>query len=153
MLKRLVNLPFAVAGKVARAVQDREDARVRARYGETPDPGTVAVHGARPADEGAEVGEVGVEPAQVRAWIADGVPVAFVDVRPAGAPGGIPGALSMPLDTVGVRVSELPTEGVVVAVCDDGAQAAAAVRFFRARGMEDTWALAGGLRAWRASAG
>ena len=39
MLRRLVNLPFAVAGKAARAFQAREDARVAAQFGRVEDPG------------------------------------------------------------------------------------------------------------------
>ena len=59
----------------------------------------------------------------------------------------------MPLDTVGIRVSELPTDRMVVVVCEDGGQSLEATRFFRERGMEDTWVLAGGLGAWRKAGG
>lgn len=153
MLKRLVNLPFSVAGRVARAVQDREDAKVRARYGEARDPGEIAIPPAAPPPEAADVSGATVDAARALSARSADEPVTFVDVRPAGSRGGIPGALSMPVDEIGVRVSELPTEGWVVAYCEDGTQALAAVRFFRARGMEDTFALEGGLRAWRAAGG
>lgn len=153
MLKRLVHLPFAVAGRVARAVQDREDAKLRARYGVARDPGEVAIAAAAPPPEGADVTGATVDVARALSARSANEPVTFVDVRPAGARGGIPGALSLPMEEIGVRVSELPTEGWVVAYCEDGAQALAAVRFFRARGMDDTYALEGGLRAWRAAGG
>ena len=44
---------------------------------------------------------------------------------------------------------ELP----VIVYCSDGARSLDAVRFFRERGMEETWALAGGLAAWTAAGG
>jgi rhodanese-related sulfurtransferase len=59
----------------------------------------------------------------------------------------------MPMHEVGVRVSELPWDQLVVAYCDDGVQSRQAVAFFRERGMEDTVVLAGGLAAWRAAGG
>jgi len=41
MFRRLVNLPFSVAGKAARAFQAREDARIAAQFGRVDDPGQV----------------------------------------------------------------------------------------------------------------
>jgi rhodanese-related sulfurtransferase len=41
----------------------------------------------------------------------------------------------------------------VVAFCDHGDESARVVAFFRARGMEDTWWMAGGLQAWRDTGG
>lgn len=153
MLKRLVNLPFSVAGRVARAVQEREDARVRAQYGASRDPGEIAVSPTAPLAEGDAVEDATVSVARALQALAAGEPVTFVDVRPPGSGGGVPGALPLPLEEVGVRVSELPTEGWVVAYCEDGGRARKAVRFFRARGMDDTFALDGGLGAWRAAGG
>lgn len=59
----------------------------------------------------------------------------------------------MPLDTVGIRVSELPTDRMVIVTCENGAESLQATRFFRERGMEDTWFLSGGLAAWRKAGG
>jgi rhodanese-related sulfurtransferase len=59
----------------------------------------------------------------------------------------------MPMAEVNVRLSELAWDQLVIAVCDDGVDSARAVAFFRERGMEDTFALAGGLAAWTASGG
>jgi rhodanese-related sulfurtransferase len=85
------------------------------------------------------------------AWHRDGR-AAFVDVRPVHGT-GVPGATHLPVDEANMRVSELPTDVPVVAYCDDGADSARVVAFFRARGMEDTWWMAGGLPAWRDAGG
>lgn len=153
MLKRLMNLPLSVASRAAKAFQDREDARLKEKYGTAEDP--AAVPDAR-GHAGPEIGPVAlqgltVRAEAVRAALAAGRPVAFVDVREAGAAGGIEGAVHMPVASINVRVSELPWDRMVVAFCEDGSRAAQAVAFFRERGMEDTFALAGGLGAWRAS--
>src|SRR5687768_2776592 len=138
MLKRLVNLPFTVASRAARAFQAREDAKTRERYGTVHDPGEIEIRSAGRTSET-------IDPASVRIDAASAIArkdAAFVDVREGGA-GGIPGSLRMPMGTIGVRVSELPSDRVVIAWCDDGALSTEAVRFFRERGMEDTFALAG----------
>jgi rhodanese-related sulfurtransferase len=154
MLRRLLNLPFTVASRAARVYQDREDARVRERYGTAADPGDVAIAGRNlDLDVGPEAAALQVEAATARGWVLGRRRVEFVDLRTdaeRGDDAGIPGALHMPFDSVQVRVSELSPDLPVVAYCTDGRRSAAAVRFFRDRGMEDTWALRGGLGAWRA---
>ena len=158
MLRRLMNLPLTVASRAAKAFQDREDAKTRERYGAAVDPGLVSA--------GAQV-----SPDVINATVADDAeltmtaaavlaaaktrPVAYVDVRGAAdwSGGHLRGALHMPMAEVNMRVSELPWDQLVVAYCDDGATSTQAVRFFRERGMEDTFVLAGGLAAWRAAGG
>jgi rhodanese-related sulfurtransferase len=152
MLKRLVNLPFTVASKAARAFQEREDAKTRARYGTVSDPGDVPIASVAPTVEGGDAAAVRITAADVRARQANGERIVFVDVRTSRGP-GIPGSLRMPASEIGIRVSEIDPDHLVVAWCDDGVLATDAVRFFRERGMEDTWALAGGLGAWRAAGG
>jgi rhodanese-related sulfurtransferase len=144
MLRRLINLPFAVAGKAARAFQEREDAKTRAQYGETRDPADIGVASSAP--------DVAAADDSARIDVADAKrrDVVFVDVRKSAA-GGIPGAMHMPLDEIGIRVSELPPDRVVVVYCEDGRDSARAVAFFREREMEDTFWLGGGLAAWRAA--
>lgn len=152
MLKRLVNLPFTVASKAARAFQEREDARTKAQFGTAADPGAVANTHSAPTVEGIDPATVRMSAADVLGRRQKGESIEFVDVRPA-AGGGIPGSVHMPMNEISVRVSELDPDRLVVAWCEDGALATDAVRFFRERGMEDTWALAGGLAAWRAAGG
>ncbi len=152
MFKRLVNLPFSVASKAARAFQEREDARTRATYGTVSDPGTIAVVGVAPRVEGIDPASVRMPAAAVIARQKKGEFIEFVDVRPRPG-GGIAGSIHMPMNEISVRVSELDPDHLVVVWCEDGALATDAVRFFRERGMEDTWAIAGGLASWRAAGG
>lgn len=151
-----MNLPFSVASRAARAYQEREDAKIRAQYGSA-DPGSIGVAGAT-VTPSAEVSaeSVQLDATQARGWLGAGRKVEFVDVRSAAevARGPrIPGAVAMPMDTLNVRVSELSWEVPVLVVCDDGRRSTDAVRFFRERGMEDTWALRGGIAGWVAAGG
>ncbi len=147
MFKRLVNLPFAVAGKAARAFQAREDARTAAEFGRAEDPGQVA-------NNTHVLPSVSTPAASVQVSVA-GLPpgpIHWIDVREgAERTDWIEGAVHMPILTVNVRVSELPPDETVVVYCDDGARSTKVACFFRDRGMEDTWALQGGLSAWRAA--
>ncbi len=154
MLRRLVNLPFTLATRVAKAYQDREDARTKERY---------AASDAHDASTAVRVGNgtdvVTIDPDTCRMDAADAVaaasggrPVAFVDVRMT-SPGGVAGALHMPLAECNVRVSELPPDTLTIVYCDDGADSARAVAFFRERGMDETWWIGGGLAAWTAAGG
>ncbi|MBM4393820.1 MAG: rhodanese-like domain-containing protein [Deltaproteobacteria bacterium] len=155
MLRRLMNLPFTVASKAARAFSDREDQRIKEKYGTAHDPGTVPIN--READVDPAVAAAGGDFGNITMNVAtvlherEEQPVAFVDVRDAAAwaRGHIPGAIHMPMHEVGVRVSELPWEQLVVTYCDDGDVSRQAVIFFRERGMEDTFVLEGGLAAWK----
>ncbi|MSQ01398.1 MAG: rhodanese-like domain-containing protein [Myxococcales bacterium] len=158
MFRRLMNLPLTVASRAAKAFQDRDDARAREKYGTAHDPGTVPVGGQQTSSD---VTSVKVD-ASVLSITAAGVrdmagkkPVAWVDVRSAAAwgAGHVRGALHIPMSEINVRVSELPWDQFVVTYCDDGVQSAQAVAFFRERGMEDTFALQGGLPSWRAAGG
>ncbi len=153
-----MNLPLTVASRAARAFQDREDAKTREKYGESRDPGDVPVggeSGSRDVDAAdVTVGNLTMTAAAVMA-AGRSRPIAWVDVRSAEAwkGGHIKGALHMPMAEVNVRVSELAWDQLVIAVCANGVDSARAVAFFRERGMEDTFALAGGLPAWTASGG
>lgn len=156
MLKRLVNLPFAVATRAAKAFQDREDAKLREKYGATRDPGEVANYD---KPQGGPVVYSTLDPATVRmdaktalAAQKDGKNVVLIDVRERRAGEGIAGSLHMPLSEVSTRVSELSDDQLVVAWGPDAA-VTQAVLFFRERGIEDSWILAGGVAAWKAAGG
>ncbi len=154
-----MNLPFTVASKAARAFSDREDQRIKEKYGTAHDPGEVPISRDVSVDPmvtaaTAVEGDVSMTPAVVMHEQGEG-PIAFVDVRDAEAwgRGHVPGAIHIPITEVGVRVSELPWEIRVVTYCDDGSLSRQAVAFFRERGMEDTYVLAGGLAAWARAGG
>lgn len=157
MLRRLLNLPITVASRAARAFQERQDAQTREKYNVAHDPGDLEMRGGPtysgelPVEDSAWAMDV----VTVKALLGQKTPLEFVDVRDAAAygRGHMPGAGSMPLDTVGIRVSELPPDRMVIVTCEDGGQSLQAVRFFRERGMEDTWFLAGGLAAWTKAGG
>jgi rhodanese-related sulfurtransferase len=65
------------------------------------------------------------------------------------AAGHAAAATHVPLAQVAARVSELPTEGTVVAICRGGARSQQAAEVLRAQGF-DAVNLAGGMRAWAA---
>jgi rhodanese-related sulfurtransferase len=153
-----MNLPLTAVSRAAKAFQDREDARLKEKYGTADDPGTVPVNregSVREVSAPVEAGAHTMSAAQVQAALAAGRAVSFVDVRSKEdwQAGRIEGAVCMPMSEVGVRVSELEWDQLCVAYCGDGAQSAQAVAFFRERGMEDTWVLQGGLAAWQAAGG
>lgn len=156
VLRRMINLPFAVASKAARAYQGVQDARLKREHGVASDPGSVPLF--REIAGGLGEGDPALAPtltaAEVRLAMSRG-PVAFVDVRGRARfdAGHIAGATHMPMSEVGVRVSELPGDIPVVTYCEDGRDSARAVAFFRARGMEDTFVLSGGFAAWGSGAG
>ncbi|MFN7145290.1 MAG: rhodanese-like domain-containing protein [Myxococcota bacterium] len=156
MLRRLVNLPFAVATRAAKAFQDREDAKAREKYGATRDPGDLANTAEPPrapeVHSDVDPATVRMDAAAVRAAQAAGRNVVLVDIRERRGGEGIPGSLHMPLSEVSIRVSELSDDQLVVAWGPDDA-AVKAVLFFRERGIEDAWVLPGGVAAWKAAGG
>ena len=154
-----MNLPFTVASKAARAFSDREDQRTKEKYGTAHDPGDVPISRDVEVDPmvaaaTTDATDISMSAATVMHEQGEG-PIAFVDVRDAEAwsRGHVPGAIHIPITEVGVRVSELPWEIRVVTYCDDGSLSRQAVAFFRERGMEDTYVLAGGLAAWTRAGG
>ena len=157
MLRRLMNLPLTVASRAAKAFQDREDQKTKEKFGTAFDPGAVPVGGEPSRDVVAAPLDAVAITMTAAAVMAAGRtrPVAWVDVRgpEAWANGHIKGALHMPMSEVNVRVSELAWDQMVVTYCDDGRVSPQAVAFFRERGMEDTFVLAGGLSAWAAAGG
>jgi rhodanese-related sulfurtransferase len=157
MFRRLVNLPFSVATRAARAFQEREDAKLREKYGATQDPGDMAnTHGPPSAPKvysTLDPATIRMDAASVRGAQGQGRNVLLVDLRERRVGEGIPGALHMPLSEISTRVSELSDDQLVAAFSDDDASATQAVLFFRERGIEDSWVLPGGLARWKAAGG
>ncbi len=156
MLKRIANLPFAVLGRVARAVQERELERQQARN---------AREGASEERSGArnipgfdvpddyDAGRMERSPASVLGWVREARPFTLVDVRGSRS-AAIPGSEHLPMATLGIDLAELPPAGEpVVVYCDDGRISRQAVRFLRFRGIDDAVLLLGGLQAWKAAGG
>lgn len=160
MLGRLINLPFKVLGSVARAVQDRNDAAMKARHGEGEAGDSYDYLADReladkevPADY--DPGRVDISAAAAIASLKSGEPPFFVDVSPVDQYnlGHVPGAVHMPGGSVEIRLAELPPDRRVVISCRDGAFSRRVTRFLRFRGLEDTWVLTGGLAAWKKAGG
>lgn len=156
MLKRLVNLPFRVLGKAARAVQDREEQARAARYGDGAETAPRAGDDNIPELEVPaefETGPLGARAVDLRDRLARGGTVEFVDVRDAPGSELPPGTEHIPMATLGIQLAELPPAGqpiIVIAADDDTARRT--VRFLRWRGIEDADFLVGGAAAWSSSA-
>lgn len=93
---------------------------------------------------------IDVEPADVARWLAAGRRLRLLDVRtPAEhALVHLPGSLLIPLDELPARLGELDPDQPLVVYCHYGPRSRAAVELLRARGLGETWNLAGGIDAW-----
>lgn len=157
MLKRIVNLPFRVLGRAARAVQDREEHARQARYGDgtetSPQAGDDNIPDMDvPGDF--EAGPLGVTAKALRQRLSAGGAVEFVDVRSTAGQELPAGTEHIPLATLGIQLAELPPAGqpIIVVAADDEIGRRTA-RFLRWRGIEDADFLIGGGPQWSASAG
>jgi rhodanese-related sulfurtransferase len=81
---------------------------------------------------------------------ADGSAQVLIDVRtPAEyADGHVPGAKNIPLDQIGSRMAELPTDQEIYLVCRSGSRSARAASLLSAEGRQ-TVNVAGGTLAWQ----
>jgi len=155
MLKRFVNLPFKVLGKAARAVQDKNDAAMKAQHGGGTEGDDWSSMDNVPEWDTPDDFDAG-DTALVVADIADVLDtLCIIDVRhPRAFEGGsLPNAENLPQATLSIRLAELPPEQRIVVLCEDGRDSKEATRFLRFRGIEDAWHLAGGLAAWKHSGG
>ena len=76
--------------------------------------------------------------------------VVLIDVREDWeyADGHIPGATLIPLGEVPNRLSEIPKDKTVVAVCRSGNRSGQATNFLRQQGFENVHNMQGGMNAW-----
>lgn len=157
MIRRIVNLPFKVIGRAARAVQDAQADTDRARAEEM-----TAASRARggvgnvpevSVPDDIDVGDVAMGLQDLDALLASSQDMLFIDVRDETAwrGGHIQDAVHMPLKLLGLELAELPALTHFVVVCDDGIDSQLAARFLRFRGLDESWYLEGGLATWRAN--
>ena len=157
MIRRIVNLPFRVLGKAARAFQDRHDAAAKMAGAGATDPSEDVFTNIPEFDtpDDFATDSTGLSPTAVRAAIEGSQPVQLVDVRSTvrDAQDTLPGAIHLPLATLGIRLAELPPADVKVVVYGNAnePEVIEATRFLRWRGFEDAWHLEGGLAAWGAA--
>ncbi|MFT5687086.1 MAG: rhodanese-related sulfurtransferase [Myxococcota bacterium] len=156
MLDRLINLPFKIIGKAARAVQERQDAVDRERAEQM----TAASRSRSnspavevPDDfETGDLSRTSESIAEMLAQLSAGkLKVLVIDIRAASTyrAGHIPGSLSMPFESLGLDLAELPPLTRFITVCDDVERSRLAARFLRHRGFDDSWFLADGISAWQ----
>jgi rhodanese-related sulfurtransferase len=160
MLDRLINLPFKIIGKAARAVQERQDALDRERAEQLTSASRTRTNSpAVEVPDDFETGDLSRTPAAVTEMLARAaegtLSVLIIDIRDPAAfkAGHIPGALNMPLADLGLDLAELPPLTRFITVSEDVSRSRLAARFLRHRGFDDSWFLAGGIAAWKKSAG
>lgn len=108
----------------------------------------------RPADVGA-LSRIDAGAQEVKERIDAGEPVVLLDVRtPAEvANGRIAGALTIPVDELEARWSELERCDEVVCYCASGGRSRRAAELLRARGLFNATSMTGGVAAWTAAGG
>lgn len=104
---------------------------------------------------GTDRNEDEIEPAELRRLLGIGLSPLVVDVRQPHevAVEPFPGALTIPLDLLPSRLSEVDPHRAVVAVCQRGQRSRRAVELLRAAGFGDVRSLRGGVVEWKAGSG
>ncbi len=147
MFGKVLNLPFKVLGGVARAVQAQEAKKwtdSEAKDAEAAKENS-AISIAVPDDF--QTGPIRIQPAEAIAMAKHGC---VIDVSAAEHPthGSIPSSLCIPREEIGIRVAELPPDTHMVVIAHSIDDSDAVVRFLRHRGIDETWSLEGGYKAW-----
>jgi thiosulfate sulfurtransferase len=94
-----------------------------------------------------------VTASEVQAWLRDGQPVTFLDVREADefAAAHLPGARNIVWTQIKELASELPTDQPIVLYCIHSAhRAPAAAKALAGLGFKNAYVLEGGISAWEA---
>ncbi|MEL6341811.1 MAG: rhodanese-like domain-containing protein [Myxococcota bacterium] len=153
MIRRIVNLPFKVLGKVARAVQERQQEADRQRAEEL----TRASRSSQrdnlpaldvPADFATE--DISVDRRQAEDLMRQDRDVLIIDVRSKEAfqRNHIADAINMPMGRISLDLAELPALTRFITVCADGTDSRLAARFLRYRGLDESYYLRGGVHSW-----
>jgi phage shock protein E len=95
-----------------------------------------------------------VTPEELKSMLDKNEPAVLIDVRTPEefAAGHIPGARSMPIDTL-ENVESLPPGGRTILYCKSGKRSQRAFEILSGRGFTDLSVLEGGLEAWKESGG
>jgi rhodanese-related sulfurtransferase len=92
-------------------------------------------------------------PEDLRALITDGRAPVILDVRSEGefADGHVPGAVNIPFQQVGARITDVPArpDEPIVVYCGHGPRAWIAARALRAHGFSNVSSLKGHWAAWK----
>jgi rhodanese-related sulfurtransferase len=146
MFGKVINLPFKVLAGVARAVQAQEAKRWdgHAERDAEAARATTGIDISVPDDF--KPGDFHIDAKDAVALLETGC---VLDVREAG---GIPGAIHIPSNEVGIRLAELPADIKLAVVADQSTTSDKVVLFLRHRGLDDTWSVTGGMAAWSSQA-
>ena len=89
---------------------------------------------------------------ELEAMLESPQPPIVLDVREPyeTAHGIIPGAQLMPMNTVPMRLQELPPDRPIVVYCHLGERSWVVAQFLARRGLADVKSLRGGIEAWKA---
>jgi rhodanese-related sulfurtransferase len=150
MIGRFVNLPFKVLGTVARVVQERDKAQWDKRVPETTDAPEAGAHMSLDVPEDFEPGPIRIQ--AKRALAGESYLLDIGDAE-AWAARHAQDATHIPGPEIDIRLAELPPAVRIVVIGRSTADAERVVRFLRHRGLDDTWALHGGLSAWERAGG
>jgi len=92
-----------------------------------------------------------VTPTQVKAWMAAGEKLHFIDLRHPSESGADPIAGAEPLDfTNQAKYMQLPKESRIVFLCKQGITSLDAAAYFAGHGFTQVYSVQGGVAAWRA---
>lgn len=143
MFGKVLNLPFKVLGGVARVVQAQEAKKW-------------TEHAERDADSAREAASMDIsvpadfDPGSFHLAASDALGLMQTGcILDACAQPSIPGALHIPLLDIGIGIAEVPADRRVAVVAEHPEDAERIALFLRHRGLDDTWAVTGGLRAWQ----
>ena len=91
-----------------------------------------------------------IDCATLVAWSAEPEAPLVLDVREPweGAICALPNSLNIPLSTLPSRVSDIPDDRRIVALCHHGMRSLNATRWLRERGFDNVVNLQGGIDAW-----
>jgi len=91
-----------------------------------------------------------IDPNELSALLAQEPAPLLIDVRTPGeiSAGALPGHIAMPLNTVPLRISEIPKDQTVVFYCRTGARSAQACMYMAQHGYSNTINLRGGIVYW-----
>ncbi len=91
-----------------------------------------------------------VTAAELRDWIAAGKDFLLVDVREVFERTQFNiGGIHIPMDELPTRVVELSTEKDIVLYCEKGIRSVIAIQRLEAKGYNNLYNLAGGMKAWK----
>jgi len=143
MFGKVLNLPFKVLGGVARVVQAQEAKKW-------------TEHAERDADSARKASSMDIsvpsdfDPGAFHLSGTDAHGLMQTGcILDACTQPSIPGALHIPLRDIGIGIAEVPADRRVAVVAERPEDADRIVLFLRHRGLDDTWAVTGGLRAWK----